>query len=121
MINENSASISFVNVAKKLKNKNFVVIIDEYDRSINQLLFANTLSNSTDAKQKLNPLYNFLITLKNASSSVHFKYYFTVIAGVSPVAMNEISGYNVVSDISQSEQFSEICCFNEVHILYIFQ
>jgi hypothetical protein len=42
VINNDSASITFQKIVKKLRNKNFVVIIDEYDRSMNELLFNNT-------------------------------------------------------------------------------
>jgi hypothetical protein len=114
MIDNDSASASFENVATELVNENFIVIIDEYDRSMNELLFTTTFSNATKKKQEKNPIYNFLVTLKNISASVKFKYYLTIIAGVSPVAINEISGYNIASDISQAKIFSEICFFNEV-------
>jgi hypothetical protein len=58
------------------------------------------------------------MTLKNVAASVKFNYFLTIIAGVSPFAINEISGYNILSDISQDEEFSEICCFDEVNLKY---
>ena len=114
------------NIIRFMNNKKFIVIIDEFDRIVNDLMisdpqsYENMIIRDNDMKpiESKNPIKSFMVELKRLSTQVDFTLFQTYIFGVSPLAISDVSGYNIPRDLSFRQEFSELCCFDESEVDY---
>ena len=92
------------------KDKKIYVIIDEYDHFANELLGFNTnqFKNLVSKNGKVRKWYEIL---KKGTESVVDRIFIT---GVAPITLDSLtSGFNIVTDITQDENFNEMMGFTE--------
>ena len=120
-IDKDNAMNSFRNFARSAKRSGYplYLIIDEYDRFANKLLFETpdayrkmVSGKSGDPKSSL--IRGVLETVKSVSSEVDMK---TFITGISPMAMTDSSGYNVCRNITHLKSVASIVGFEEPDIV----
>ena len=94
-----------------------MVLIDEYDRFANKLMFENPEKYMLIVEGKRgdatsSPIRSFFERLKQASNSglIDFR---SLIVGITPIALADASGYNVAENISQLEIFGDSVGFTE--------
>jgi hypothetical protein len=101
-----SPSSALIELVRKLKDKTgkqIVILVDEYDCPI-----LDDLENTKAAMDNANVLGGFFGTVKNLDNDGYMR--FTFVAGVSKFSMTSIfSGANVFTDISEDEEFANIC------------
>jgi hypothetical protein len=103
----------FVNFVAN-KNGRVLVLIDEYDRAMN-----NLMSKELPLYQKFvrgdSTLKDFFVRLKSLQmdQDVDLKYFVT---GISPLFKDDISGWNSYVDLSSRGEFAEMLGFTERHL-----
>ncbi|KAG2388059.1 hypothetical protein C9374_000909 [Naegleria lovaniensis] len=118
-IDPTDALVSFDNLVYCLRRNNLklMVLIDEYDRFANKLMFENPDNYKLIVEGKRgdpasSPIRAFFERLKKASGAglMDFRSFIT---GITPIALADASGYNVASNISQLEEFGDLVGFTE--------
>nr|CAG4715403.1 unnamed protein product [Naegleria fowleri] len=113
------ALISFENlVTTMIKHKSkLMVLIDEYDRFANKLMFESPekykhIVEGKRGEATSSLIRSFFERLKKTSRAglTDFR---SLIVGITPIAIADASGYNVASNISQSEEFGDLVGFTE--------
>ena len=94
------------------------VIIDEYDRFANKLMFENpelykTIVAGETRVLGSSPIRSFFETLKMLTATHGVRSFAT---GVTPIALADASGANDRVDLSNDEDFADVCGFTEADI-----
>jgi hypothetical protein len=120
-INSEDAMFSFVGFADLVKRSgyNLYLIIDEYDRFANKLLFEtpDAYKNMISGKSgdpKSSVIRNVLETVKSVGREGGMR---TFITGISPMAMADASGYNVCENVTHELELAGIAGFEEAELL----
>ena len=100
----------------KTKNDNIYVLIDEYDHFANAIL-AYSMQDFLQIVGKGGFVRSFYEVLKTATYSGVVKKMF--ITGVTPITLDSLSsGFNIVSNISNEEDFNEMAGFTQEEVDY---
>ena len=92
------------------KDKKIYVIIDEYDHFANELLGFNT-NHFKSLVSKNGQVRKWYEILKKGTENVVDRIFIT---GVAPITLDSLtSGFNIVTDITQDENFNEMIGFTE--------
>ena len=92
------------------KDKKIYVIIDEYDHFANELLGFNT-NHFKSLVSKNGQVRKWYEILKKGTENVVDRIFIT---GVAPITLDSLtSGFNIVTDITQDENFNEMMGFTE--------
>jgi len=120
-IDKDYAMSSFRQFADVVKRSGYplYLIIDEYDRFANELLFEapdayKKMISGTSGDPKSSVIRGVLQTVKSVSGEVDMK---TFITGISPMTMADSSGYNVCDNITDMESIASIVGFEESDIV----
>ena len=120
-IDQDNAMNSFRDFARFVKRSGYplYLIIDEYDRFANKLLFETPdayakMISGTSGDPKSSLIRSVLETVKSVSGEVDMK---TFITGISPMTMADSSGYNVCENITHLESVASIVGFEESDIM----
>ena len=118
-INQNDSFDTYqklIQLLVKRKGK-LMVLIDEYDRFANKLMFENPEKYQLIVEGKRgdptsSPIRSFFEQLK-WSSGVGLQDFRSLIIGITPIALADASGYNVSSNISSDKIFGGLVGFTE--------
>ncbi|EFC49725.1 hypothetical protein NAEGRDRAFT_78045 [Naegleria gruberi] len=99
------------------KGAKLMILIDEYDRFANKLMFENPEKYQLIVEGKRgdptsSPIRSFFERLKE-SSGVGLQDFRSIITGITPIALADASGYNVSSNISFDKIFGGLVGFTE--------
>ena len=118
---EKDATESMLALARKFRGEKFMILVDEYDRSANEIMFYNPgaydkffRGESGDPHSSV--FRSFLVTLKKIPEQVEFSAFRSFITGITPLAVADASGYNVAYNVSLSPSFGDIVGFSETDI-----
>ena len=97
IIKEEDALRSVLNLASEFEGKNFMILIDEYDRFANSLLFEKPqmVVRGEGNDPASSALTSFLATLKAIPTCFEFSDFRSFITGIMPLNFADCSGYNV--------------------------
>ncbi|KAI3661219.1 hypothetical protein MP638_005656 [Amoeboaphelidium occidentale] len=116
-IDHEDAMITFKKFARLVKSSGYplYLIIDEYDRFANKLLFEtpDAYKNMISGKSgdpKSSVIRNVLETVKTVGRRGGLK---TFITGISPMAMADASGYNICENVTHDSELAGIVGFEE--------
>ncbi|KAI3660903.1 hypothetical protein MP638_006660 [Amoeboaphelidium occidentale] len=111
-IDHEDAMITFKKFARLVKSSGYplYLIIDEYDRFANKLLFEtpDAYKNMISGKSgdpKSSVIRNVLETVKSVGREGGMR---TFITGISPMAMADASGYNICKNITHDSDLAEL-------------
>ena len=112
------------NIGMFMENKKFIVTIDEFDRITNEMITSNPeayeclITRNIDMipLKSILPMKSFMVELKQLSAHFRFELFKTYIFGVTPLAISDISDYNISIDLSFNPSFSELCCFDKTEV-----
>ena len=101
--------------AIKTKNAKIFILIDEYDRFANELMFTNPeaydkLLAGTTGDKLSSPVRSFFTAIKAISEVRSFT------TGLSPIALADASGANNISYITQDPRFANMLGFTEATV-----
>ena len=118
VVPDNSFS-SFRRLVSHLHGDNLMVLIDEYDRFANKLMFEapelySTVVSGKSGDPSSSPIRSFLETLKGAKGLARYR---TLITGITPLALADASGYNVARDITHKVSISGICGMSKKDVI----
>jgi hypothetical protein len=110
----NTLTTAFTSLAHKLKQKNLLLLVDEYDRFANKLIFnptvyKHTLSHSQDPAH-ISPVRDLFEQIKQLSFHMNCRSFVT---GVSPMLLNDSSGANIWTRITFDKKFGDLFGFSE--------
>jgi len=116
VVEEKHASISMRNLARKFWGEKFMILVDDYDRFANQLLFDSHAYDKIIKRRSGDPTYlifrSVLQTLDTISGCADLSEFRSFITGILPLASLDISGY-VASNVSLRPAFGDIVGFSE--------
>ncbi|CAA6827306.1 MAG: Conserved protein, partial [uncultured Sulfurovum sp.] len=99
-----------------IKNDNIYILIDEYDHFANAIL-AYSMENFLKVVGKGGFVRSFYEVLKTATGQGTVQKMF--ITGVTPITLDSLSsGFNIVSNISNAEQFNALAGFTQEEVNY---
>ena len=112
IVKEENALRSVLNLASEFEGKNFMILIDEYDRFANSLLFDDPqIYDKVVRGQSGDPtsaLSSFLTTLKAIPNRLSFSKFRSFITGIMPLNFADCSGYNVSQNITLHEDVGDL-------------
>jgi len=101
---------------KKTKNDSIYLLIDEYDQFANAILAYN-MEDFLDIVGKGGFVRSFYEVLKSATGTGVIQKMF--ITGVTPITLDSLSsGFNIVSNISNAENFNALAGFTQREVEY---
>jgi hypothetical protein len=118
VVTKGDAESSLFRLALKFRGKNFMVLIDEYDRFANALMFDayNKIIKGKSGEAGSSLLRSFLTQMKSIPNIVAFSKFRTFITGITPLVLADASGYNVAYNISLDSCFGDMIGFHESDI-----
>ena len=118
---EKDATVSMLALAAKFRGEKFMILIDEYNRAANEMMFYDAGAYDNFFRGESGNPYSsifrsFLQTLKAIAERVKFYEFRSFITGITPLAVADASGYNVAYNVSLSPSFGDIVGFSETDI-----
>ena len=110
IVNKEDALDSVLALASEFEGKNFMILIDEYDRFANSLLFEKPqmVVRGEGDDPASSALRSFLTTLKAIPTCVPFSEFRSFITGIMPLNFADCSGYNVSENITLHEDVGDL-------------
>jgi len=123
-INETNSAISlknFVRAVRATPCPRLLVLVDEYDRYSNKLMFENPETylkfvSGTSGVASSSPIRSFFETLKSLDSA-GLEQYRTFTTGIAPLALADASGANHMENVTFGRQFADSFGFTERNIV----
>ena len=113
---ENHVGLMLLNLIIEISeryNKQVVVLIDEYDKSI-----LDVIEEKKQAEEVRKTLKSFYSVLKGLDEYIKF----VIVTGVSKFAkVSLFSGLNQLEDISLSKEYGDICGYTQEELEYYFK
>jgi hypothetical protein len=91
------------------KKGRVLVLIDDYDRSMNEILIKNIQEYEDFASSFL----SFFVRIKALQGRSNLKY---LVTGIAPVFHDDVAGWNNYVDISSRPEFAEMLGINKTHL-----
>ncbi len=110
------ASLQFAVKQVEDKGGKIYILIDEYDRLANRLMFEkpdlyNKVAAGVSNDPYSSPVRHFFESLKELNSVRSFS------VGITPIALTDVSGANFIDNLSEVQEFGDLLGFVEVDIV----